>query len=64
MLLTITLTPVAFEQHIKSAQTEEGLASLFVEGRSDSKRLTVSVLKWASEWVSGCRDVSEGCLGA
>lgn len=35
MLLTITLTPVAFELRIKSAQTVEGLASVFVEGRSD-----------------------------
>lgn len=47
-------------QHIKSAQTEERSACLFVEGRSDSGRLAGSVLKWASWLVGGWA----GCSGA
>lgn len=39
MLLTITLTLVAFELHIKSGQTEARSASLFVAGRSGSGKI-------------------------
>lgn len=44
---------MAFKQHIESVQTAEGLASLFVEGRSysESQRLACSLLQRASGWV-------------
>lgn len=57
MILTITVTPVAFEQHIKSARTVGGLGSLFVDVGSD--RFSSQVCQWTRGWW-WCRRVGGG----